>query len=140
MKTSQELRKLPVTSCLETQIKMSILSVPSVQHYLYNMWLSIFFRNGDLIHHNRPHSRQKPLSLVHLVIEILDPLRQGFSQLIPKILWISKMSWSGKKVFKHLILCISMTNKVIEYIEIPQNTQILKIAVFVLYDFREHQK
>ena len=33
-----------------------------------------------------------------------------------------------------------MTNKVIEYIEITQNTQILKIAVFVISDLRNHQK
>ena len=37
---------------------------------------------------------------------------------------------SGKKGSKHLISCISMANKVIEYIEITQNTQVLKIAVF----------
>ena len=44
----------------------------------------VCLKNGDLIHHNRPHSGQKSRSLVHLVIEILDPLGQGFSQLIPK--------------------------------------------------------
>ena len=33
-----------------------------------------------------------------------------------------------------------MTNKVIEYIEITQNTQILKIAVFAILDLRNHQK
>ena len=53
--------------------------------------------------------------------------------------WFPKTSefYSGhravKKGSKHLILGISMTkNKVIEYIEITKNTQILKVAVFTV--------
>ena len=64
-------------------------------------------------------------------------LRQGFisANTAVSVTQASEFQ-SGHKVVKkgseHLILCISLTNRGIQCIEITQNTQILKIADFAI--------